>query len=1828
MRRTLTLLSLGTALALPGAVSSQDDDRGRLERLIEDNLSADGMQIDIEGFQGALSSEAQLESLTIADANGVYLELRGVVLDWNRLALLRGRVSVNALTADEIVFSRLPGRPADPTVEVPDAAAQPFSLPELPVSVEIGEISADRVALGESIIGQPVEFSLEGSASLAGGEGDVTLDVNRTDGKTGEINADVSFSNQSEELAISLAVDEGPEGLVASLAGIPGEPPLNLTVEGEGPLSDFTADLSFATDGEDRLAGQVQISETESGARGFDVAIDGDIRPLLTPENREFFGPNLSLAVAGQRLQSGALEIENLDLASDAINLSGNLALSEQQWPVRFSLQGEMAGPDGGRVALPIPGQETLLDRAVIDITYDSEEGDGWQADISVDNLERPDLTAQSFSLDGSGTLTRGDGADQQGGASGDIEIAAEGLSFEDADLARAVGEALTGVLSFDWTEDEPLRISGIDLSGAGVSAEGAVAVSGIANDLNIVVAPDLRIAADDIARFSGLAGRELAGSVDVQTSGTFEPVSGAFDMEVSGTGSGLETGIPEVDGLVAGQIDLAIDAARTEAGVILRALDVTSETLSVDAEGRLGASDSDARFDLAIDDISRVRPELSGPVALNGTVQQSGEEYTLDVRGNGPGGARIDANVTARVIENVLRAISGDGEVAIDTLGTYSEIAGRDLGGSVQLSGSGSYEFETGFASADVTGRGNTIAVGIPEVDALLDGQTTFTLDGDRDENGITLQTLELDAPRADITANGRYADDGSNARFDVRLSDLASVVPTLSGEATLSGTASQDGETWSYDVTGDAPGGVDIDVTGSAQVVQNALRSIAAEGDIAAADLAPYSGLADRELGGSIDLTGSGSFDLESQNFTADVSGETQDILTGIAEVDNLMRGTTTLDVDAARDETGITVNALDVSNPQVEITGEGVYAEDGSRATFDATIEELSEIVEGMSGRAQISGRADQSGDTVNFDITGEGPGGAAADITGAATLDGMDPVAVEAQGSLGVDSLAPYSQLAGRELAGSAQFEGSGSYTFETMFFDADLSGRSTDVVTGIEQADTLLAGTVTYDVDATRNENGIVIDTLRLVSPRASVRANGTYADTDSALSFVAEMTDVADVAPGLNGPARIDGEATQTGPETWDVSVEGSGPGGAQADLDATARVVDMMLERIEGGGTVSVNSLAPYGALAGQNLGGSVQIEGTGAYTLDSGAFEADVDGRATNLSTGIAPVDQLIRGTTTFGATASRGSDGAIRIQRLNIDAAEIDAQVDGTYGGSGGDLRYDVRLANVGVFVPELNGPATANGTATLTGSGYQVDAALTGPGGATANVAGSIAQDFGSANLSADGALPLEIANPFLEPNLVSGTAQFDLGLNGPLGLQSLSGNVTTSGAEFFVQSSGARHRGDLGQREPLGRPRAARRHRRALDRRHALGHRPGDARAALQRRSLHRAERARGDRSRPLRDAGERPALADRPPRLDRDARGQHRSRPDRDPRALGRGQRLAPHLRDRTRQSLRARPAHAGKGGAPRRQRGGRRRDRRRWRRRPQLRPRHHHQRPEPDLHPRPRPRCGAWRGTHDRRHDPERRPRRPVRAHPRPARHPRPADQPDRGDGGAAGRLQPVHHRPGRNPARRQHHRGDHRGSGLRTGGHLQLDPRPPAGRGAGAAALRARPLRDLGPAGAPHRQRDQHARGPQRHQHRRPAAPVDRARRHRRADHRGRPDRGAPRPLHQRAGLYRRHRQQRGRHRGEPQPHRHAEHHRARHGRHRRQYRRRGLLRTRLLIPCPARKNAPPGPPDGAFSLDPALLPTARRGGRPDARRSAPRRNRASPRRSGASA
>ena len=172
--------------------TESDEEQGSfVERLLEDNLSGEGRIVEITGFEGALGGKATLESLTVADSNGIWLTISDAVLDWNRSALLRGEVSVNELSAKTIQFDRLP-LPAE--AELPSAEAQGFRLPELPVSVEIDDVSAEQIRIGAPVYGVETLASLAGSLDLADGNGSASVAIDRLDGE-GAISLEAGFSN-------------------------------------------------------------------------------------------------------------------------------------------------------------------------------------------------------------------------------------------------------------------------------------------------------------------------------------------------------------------------------------------------------------------------------------------------------------------------------------------------------------------------------------------------------------------------------------------------------------------------------------------------------------------------------------------------------------------------------------------------------------------------------------------------------------------------------------------------------------------------------------------------------------------------------------------------------------------------------------------------------------------------------------------------------------------------------------------------------------------------------------------------------------------------------------------------------------------------------------------------------------------------------------------------------------------------------------------------------------------------------------------------------------------------------------------------------------------------------------------------------------------------------------------------------------------------------------------------------------------------------------------------------------------------------------------------
>lgn len=618
-------------LLWPGLVAAQDDDRSYLTAFLEDNLSGIGRQVTITGFTGALTSQAAIESMTIADADGVWLTLNGVVLDWNRAALFNGEVSVNALTAAEIIVTRAPVAEES---ELPSPEASGFSLPELPVSVTIGRIAADRIELGAPLLGSQIEGAFEASLTLAGGEGQAALTLDRTDdGPEGNVALSVSYSNANRVLVVDLDAQEASGGIAATILGLPGSPAASLTIKGSGSVDDFSAEVALITDGADRLRGAVTLGGTADGEMNFTADLGGDLAPLFLPGYAEFFGTDVALIAAGSRSADGTLQLSDLSLQTKALALKGNLALAADGLPTSFNLNAALASPDGLPVLLPLTSdQETRVASADLTLSFDAAKGDGWAVKGRIEGFDRPFLKIAQLSLDGSGRIDRTDRGQR-------IEFTtsygALGIYPADAGLAQALGQKIAGKVSGIWQQGSgDVRLSSFELTAGDLAISASGTIDGLASGFTLT--GEARADVADMARFSGLAGRTLAGQGTVQIKGSGSLLGGSFDAATAISGTDLRIGQPEIDALLAGPSRIEASVSRDENGTDLRNMTVTAATLKATASGKIASTGSNLVADLNFADLSALGGQYRGALVASASLVGTLKSGKISVDGQG----------------------------------------------------------------------------------------------------------------------------------------------------------------------------------------------------------------------------------------------------------------------------------------------------------------------------------------------------------------------------------------------------------------------------------------------------------------------------------------------------------------------------------------------------------------------------------------------------------------------------------------------------------------------------------------------------------------------------------------------------------------------------------------------------------------------------------------------------------------------------------------------------------------------------------------------------------------------------------------------------------------------------------------------------------------------------------------------------------------------------------------------------------------------------------------------------------------------------------------
>ncbi|MBA3911145.1 MAG: translocation and assembly module protein TamB [Rhodobacter sp.] len=607
MRRILLI----AAVLAAGTAQAQDSDEGYLAAFLQDSLSGAGRQVTITGFAGALSSRATIQTLTIADDAGVWLTVEGVTLNWSRSSLLSGALEVSELSATGITMTRMPDTGG---ASVPSPEASGFSLPELPVSIDIGQIAVERISLGEAVLGQAVEGNLDAALRLADGAGSATLDLIRLgDGPQGEISLAATYDNTSRQLNLDLTAGEAAGGIVAGLLGIPGNPATEFRLQGAGPIEEFAADVSLATDGENRLSGKVTLMGEDGADYRLQADVAGNLAPLLLPKHVAFFGDHVSLSLDAQRSDIGRITLNRFAVRAQSLALEGTGVIAADGLPEEISLTGSLASPDGFPVLLPFGDTPTRIDKADFQLDARMSDGTGWTAEVQVLGLDRDELSVDRLSLAGSGRIGRTPAGNSLGGT---LTFDATGLLPADAALAAALGPSLAGGLKLHFLEGSgAVRLSDMRLTGDGFAAAGALQIEGLSTALRTT--GKLEVTADDLSRFAALAGRPLGGSGTIRLTGTAGGLSGLLDGIAEVSARGLQVGIPQMDRLLAGDSQATLSVLRDETGTTIRSFDLTADALSAKGDGVISSTGSDLRASVILSDLGALDPRYRGAANL-----------------------------------------------------------------------------------------------------------------------------------------------------------------------------------------------------------------------------------------------------------------------------------------------------------------------------------------------------------------------------------------------------------------------------------------------------------------------------------------------------------------------------------------------------------------------------------------------------------------------------------------------------------------------------------------------------------------------------------------------------------------------------------------------------------------------------------------------------------------------------------------------------------------------------------------------------------------------------------------------------------------------------------------------------------------------------------------------------------------------------------------------------------------------------------------------------------------------------------------------------------
>jgi translocation and assembly module TamB len=813
----LAILLVFGAFTTATAQDDENEERSRFVRLVERQISTPDRQIRLGGIQGALSSDVRISSITISDREGEWLRIEDVHLVWSRTSLLRRRLEIELLEAGSITVARppLPAEgPSEPFEE------RTIELPDLPVALNIETVRVARVEIAQGVIGpQGYALALEGSTTLDDGTLDADLAIERLDG-AGTLKLEAAFSNQTRVLDLDLLLAEPENGVIANLLNLEGRPAVTFAIRGSDPIADFSADFELIADDMQLLQGNAAISRTEDAGFRFVADVGGNLEPLVPPLYRELVDQGSRLVIDATRTESGAISIAQAELTSGVAALQISGELTPDGVPTALHIEGVLAAAGEEPIYLPGFGGQATVRSGRIAASLGGETSDTWSARFELEGLVTPAITAEQATIVAGGIAANmaDPGARR---VTFEVSGSASGLASEVEEIAAALADTIRIEARGDWSNGEPVTVetARVETGNATLGFAGRVDATGTEGSYVVQ--------AQDLAMFSGLAGRQLDGAAELSAEGSLAFSGESFSLTLDGTIQDLEPGLPALDGLLQGTSVISGTVGRSQTGFHFDNLRIHNPRFSAHVDGALADGGAALGAVVVIEDIAAATERASGratlQVHITDTAQRrqvsaelAGEDVLLmgrpftDAQGSFEGtadGADVDGRVAlsgtldgAPVQASAVIETLEDGGRAIRDL--TASVGETSLTGHLALLTDGLFSGTLSLQSPDLSTlaplllaeASGTLLADI-EVSAR-DGRQLAELQGEADDlrirnlaGGIAIRSAEIRLSAHDLFGTPMLS--GEVSATAVRIGDV--VVPSIDLQATRSGEATR---------------------------------------------------------------------------------------------------------------------------------------------------------------------------------------------------------------------------------------------------------------------------------------------------------------------------------------------------------------------------------------------------------------------------------------------------------------------------------------------------------------------------------------------------------------------------------------------------------------------------------------------------------------------------------------------------------------------------------------------------------------------------------------------------------------------------------------------------------------------------------------------------------------------------------------------------------------------------------------------------------------------------------------------------------------------------